>query len=95
MLFINNIKQYWVLIIILGAYVPMTVEGTIVVDGVLASCYGSYDHAVGHFMMTPIGWFPYITESIFGVGKGSPVYVNMACDLGEWLLPYQFVYIKK
>ena len=73
----------------------MTVEGTIVVDGVLASCYGSYDHDIAHFMMTPIGWFPYITESIFGVDNGSPAYVNMARGLGEWLLPYQFVYTQK
>ena len=67
----------------------MTVEGTIVVDEVLASIYGSYDHDVAHFMITPIGW------SIFGVDKGLPAYVNMAHDLGEWLLPYQFVYTQK
>ena len=78
-----------------GAYVPMTIEGNIVVNGILASCYGSYDHDVVHFIITPFGWFPYITQWIFGDENGSPAYVNMARNLGEWLLPLQSVYNKK
>ena len=70
----------------------MTMEGNIIVDGVLASCYGSYDHDLAHLLMTPLGWLPYAITSIFGRDNGSPVYVNMAHNLGEWLLPYQTVY---
>ena len=70
----------------------MTKEGNIIVDGVLASCYGSYDHDMAHFLMTPFGWFPYAITSIFGDDNGSPVYVNMARNLGECLLPYHSVY---
>ena len=70
----------------------MTMEGNIVVDGVLASCYGFYDHDLAHLLMTPLGWLPYAITSIFGRDSGSPVYVNMAHNLGEWLLPYQTVY---
>ena len=75
-----------------GAIVPMTTEGNIVVDGVLASCYGSYDHDLAHLLMTPFGYFPFAMTSIFGGDNESPVYVNMAGYLGEWLLPYQSVY---
>ena len=75
-----------------GAYVPMTMEGNIVVDGVLASCYGSYDHDLAHFLMKPFGWLPDAIFSIFGHDNGSPVYVHVAHYLGEWLLPHQSVY---
>ena len=45
-------KQY-----ILGTYVPLTEEGNIVVDGVLASCYASFDHDLAHITMAPIQLF--------------------------------------
>ena len=32
----------------LGAYTPVTVEGNIAVDGVLASCYAFADHDLAH-----------------------------------------------
>ena len=41
-----------------GAYVPLVNEGNIVVDGVLASCYGSFNHDVAHIIMAPMRWFP-------------------------------------
>ena len=37
------------------------------VDGVLASCYPSTDHDVGHLGMAPMRWFPTFMEPIFGV----------------------------
>ena len=41
---------------------PLTAEGTIVVDGVLASCYASFDHDWAHLLTTPIRWFPGLFE---------------------------------
>ena len=73
---------------------PMVMEGSIVVDGILASCYTCYDHDMAHFIMTPIGWFPYIMEWIFGNEDGTPSYINMGRELGTWLLPYDYLYSK-
>ena len=42
---------------------PLTAEGTIVVDGVLASCYASFDHDWAHALTAPIRWFPALFEA--------------------------------
>ena len=73
----------------LGAYVPVTKEGNIVVDGILASCYLSGNHDLGHFGMTPMRWFPSIIEWIFGEDNGIQTYVRINEYMGEWLLPHQ------
>ena len=44
----------------------MTVEGNIIVDGVLASCYDSVNHDVAHIGMKPMQWFPDIIQWVFG-----------------------------
>ena len=62
------------------------------VDGVLASCYASCNHDLAHLGMTPIGWFPYITELIFGYENGYITYAKVAGDMGNLLLPYQFLF---
>ena len=76
-----------------GAFVPLTHEGNIMVDGVLASCYASTDHDLAHFGMTPIRWFPNIIECIFGVENEFQSYVKFAEDLGKWVLPSTEEYI--
>ena len=58
------------------------------VDGVLASCYASFDHDVAHLTMTPAQLFPNKIGWIFGEEEGSLAYVNIAKELGRWLLPY-------
>ena len=58
-------------------------EGNIVVDGILASCYASADHNLAHLGMTPMRWFPDIVDSIFGNDHG---YLNIAKDLGRLAL---------
>ena len=72
---------------LLGAFTPVIMEGNIFVDGVLASCYASYDHTLAHSAMTPIRWFPRITEWIFGRESESLVFANISKNLGKWLLP--------
>ena len=76
----------------LGAYVPVTMEGNILIDGVLASCYPSVHHDILHIGMTPMRWFPYTTEWIFGVDNGFPTYVYTAGGLGIWIMPDEQVY---
>ena len=52
-----------------GAYVPVTLEGNIVVDGILASCYASFDHDAQHVVMKPLLWFPSIMDLLLGEEK--------------------------
>ena len=63
-----------------------------VVDGVLASCYASFDHNLAHFVVTPMQWYPGLTEWIFGESNGYPAYVNIAKEFGRWVLPYGLLY---
>ena len=39
-----------------GAYTPVTMNGNMMVDRVLASCYAFFDHDLAHITMTPIGF---------------------------------------
>ena len=70
-----------------GAYVSLTREGHIIVDGVLVSCYASFDHDLAQIAMTPMQWFPDIVEWIFGEDNGSSGYVTMAKEFGRLMLP--------
>ena len=67
---------------------PVTLEGNIMVDGVLASCYASSDHDLAHFAMAPIRWLPEFTEWVFGENNGFPGYVVLAEQLGRWMIPH-------
>ena len=70
-----------------GAYVPLTTEGIILVDGMLASCYADFDHDLAHLMITPIQKFAEIMEWIFGTDFGFSVYIDTARQLGQLMLP--------
>ena len=61
----------------------MTNEGSIVVDGVLASCYASIDQDLNHIALAPIRWFPAFIEWTFGDDNGFQTYVNILFDLGK------------
>ena len=74
--------------LIVGAYTPLTNEGNIVIDGMLASCYAFSDHNLAHITVTPMLWFPEMIEWIFGMEKVSQGYVNILTDLGKLLLPF-------
>ena len=71
-----------------GTFVPITMEGNILVDGVLASCYPSTDHDMAHFGMTPVRWFPKIIDWIFGEDTGFQVFVGTAEEIGRLILPH-------
>ena len=68
-------------------YVPLMMEGRIVVDGVLASCYATVDHDLGHIGTAPIRWFPGMTNWIFGENNGNPGFVDVLVDLRTMVLP--------
>lgn len=38
-------------------YAAITFEGNIVANGIVASCYATYDHSTMHMMTTPIRWW--------------------------------------
>ena len=76
--------------ILLGAHVPLTMEGNLVVDEVLASCYSSANHDLAHIGMIPIRYFPSIMKLIFGEYNGSSVYTNIADHFGEWVFPANY-----
>ena len=77
-----------VLTLLLGAHMPLTNDGNIVVDGILASCYADSDHDFAHFAMTPVQWIPEVMDWIFGEDTGFAVYVSIAKELGILMLPY-------
>ena len=62
-------------------------EGNIVVDGVLASCYASVDHDLGHIAMAPMRWFPGMMGWIFGEDEGFSVYAIIGQNLKNIILP--------
>ena len=78
--------------IFLGAFVPVTMDGNIIVDGVLASCYPSLDHDLLHVVMTPLQWLPEVTKWTFGEDNGLHVYVKILADVAHWLVPHGVVY---
>lgn len=64
-------------------------EGNIVVDGVLASCYASTYHDIAHIVMMPIRWFPWVIKWIFGDDNGMLAFVNILEYVGRSVLPYE------
>ena len=61
------------------------------VDGVLASCYASFDHDLAHFVMTPVQWFPKMVEQIFGWNNGIQGYTSIAKLVGRYEIPNNYL----
>ena len=70
-------------------------EGTIIVDGVLASCHASCDHSLAHFVTTPIQWFPDKIEQIYGEENGCQLFARVVEELGQWMSPHDMLYYLK
>ena len=62
-------------------------EGNIVVDGVLASCYPSTYHDLADIAMTPVQWFPNIIDWMNGEKNGFSIFVTITEDVIRWVLP--------
>ena len=65
-------------------------EGNILVDGILASCYASTDHDLAHMGMTPLRWFPKMTSWIFGEETEFQISSSIAKQLGKWLINNEY-----
>ena len=60
---------------------PQTMEGNILVDGVLASCFAGHDHDMSHFAVAPIALVPGLIEAVFKVDVESTGYVGLVDDV--------------
>ena len=75
-----------------GAYTPLTREGNIIVDEVLASCYASIgDHHLAQLATAPIRWFPDIIHLVFGKEKGTSPFIWIGEEFGMWMLPQKLL----
>ena len=74
---------------IAGAFTPVTMEGNIVVDGVLASCYASVPHDLAQIAMIPMKWFPSVLDWVLGNDKEIPAYVNILTGIGNYAIPFE------
>ena len=75
-----------------GTYVPLTEEGTVIVNGILASYYATFDHDLVHYVMTPFYWFPKTIKGIFGETNDILDYVEILKSVGRYMLPYVQLY---
>ena len=87
-------QRIFVFLISEGSYVPLTTEGNIMVDGVLASCYASFDHDLSHFFMTPVQWFPDMIEFAFGWKNGIQGYTSIAKLVGRYVMPNNYLHVR-
>ena len=63
-------------------------EGNILVDGVLASCYASVNHDLAHVGMKPLLWFPSIMELLLGEEKSAQhTYAAILEHVGRMMSP--------
>lgn len=71
----------------IGAYVPLTKEGTLVVDGTFVSCYASYRHSLAHVFMAPVRSFPLLLRPRPGLLLSMAAFVrdSAADTMGSFL----------
>ncbi|KAM3593835.1 uncharacterized protein V6R79_022816 [Siganus canaliculatus] len=77
-----------------GSYAPVTVQGTVVVDQVLASCYAVIeDHSLAHWALAPVRFAYWVSSFLFSAqpqasaqNDGVHWYSKILYQLGTWLL---------
>ncbi|XP_026216781.1 sonic hedgehog protein A [Anabas testudineus] len=77
-----------------GSFAPVTAQGTIVVDQVLASCYAVIeDHDLAHWALAPVRLGHWLSSLLFSSqreasaqGDGVHWYSKILYQLGTWLL---------
>ncbi|XP_034416192.1 sonic hedgehog protein A [Cyclopterus lumpus] len=78
-----------------GSFAPVTVQGTVVVDQVLASCYAVIeDHDLAHWALAPVRFAHWVSSLLFPSQKprvraqndGVHWYSKLLYQLGTWLL---------
>ena len=69
------------------AYAPLTFEGTIVTNNLIASCYATFSHSTMHILTTPIRWWYWILIQFqqFHLHKLSTMFCVHFVDLYLWL----------
>ena len=81
----KSVERQLLASISLGAYVPLTTEGNILVDGVLASCYASFNHDIQHVVMKPLVWFPSVVDLLLGEDMSLHSYVTILQHVGRMM----------
>ncbi|XP_034562557.1 sonic hedgehog protein A [Notolabrus celidotus] len=77
-----------------GSFAPVTVQGTVVVDQVLASCYAVIeDHELAHWALAPVRLAHWVSSLFFSAqprasaqNDGVHWYSKILYQLGTWLL---------
>lgn len=77
-----------------GSFAPVTVQGTVVVDQVLASCYAVVeDHDLAHWALAPVRLAHWVSSLLFSSqpqvsaqNDGVHWYSKILYQLGTWLL---------
>lgn len=75
-----------------GSYAPVTMQGSVVVDHVLASCYAVIqDHELAHWALVPVRLAHWLSSWLWSArsgaqGDGVHWYSELLYHLGTWLL---------
>lgn len=70
-----------------GRFAPLTREGNIIVNSVVASCYAVIsDHDMAHLSFAPVRWLSYLQEWLFGIEpprRGGGAQTRLQTDDGD------------
>ena len=67
-----------------GAYAPLTAQGTVLVDGVVASCYAETRYeTVAHIAFAPIRWLSYLMT--FQMSEGLHSYSKFLINIADFV----------
>ena len=66
-------------------WAPLTMEGTLLVDGLLASCYANYPHALSDLALAPVKMFPrmFLDDQKSSTADGRREVVKLLIKLGR------------